>query len=307
MWMKVTREFPHASQDTNASIEAYHNVMKKKQALSKKTLRSKRLDWLIWFLTGELAGHYWYLDLLKSKGIIRNEYKDKFINKVVSRALEIHPSDVTTVHGGDHVIVFDRSHGNDVSYVVTGAGSEWADCNCPKDGQVNLCKHIVRVFQFLSGASNEQLVQICHNYFDSFFGGTWELPLDLPASETSGLMCFPEIDDKREDIVQKRHVEPHVTCAPPSGLHVDVSRQIACEMKKLEEMAGSNTILQNHLLSGIMDLQGRILQLRATLAEEIHNPCDPLVSLTGTSNSQKRLKPLCEHVLGRPQKSRKKD
>lgn len=69
MWIKVASEFPHARQDTNATIESYHRFMKQRQALNKKTLMPRRLDWLIWMLTHDLANHYWYMNILKKMAI----------------------------------------------------------------------------------------------------------------------------------------------------------------------------------------------------------------------------------------------
>lgn len=49
--IKKTRKFLLADEDTNAAIEAYHNVVKQTQTLSKRTLRPKRPDSrLVWFL-----------------------------------------------------------------------------------------------------------------------------------------------------------------------------------------------------------------------------------------------------------------
>ena len=44
MWIKATREYPHAGQDTNSAIESYHGHMKQRQTLSKKILKPKRFD-----------------------------------------------------------------------------------------------------------------------------------------------------------------------------------------------------------------------------------------------------------------------
>jgi hypothetical protein len=53
--------------------------MKQRQALNKKTLKPKILDWLIWMLTEDLVGYYCYIDFLKRQGHIKNIRRNELI------------------------------------------------------------------------------------------------------------------------------------------------------------------------------------------------------------------------------------
>jgi len=65
-------------------------------------------------------------------------------------------------------------------------------------------------------------------------------------------------------------------------------------------MITNNSMLQNHSLSNILELQGKILKLKGGIHEIVHNHVDSFMPIEGIENSQEQLKPLCEVTLGRP-------
>jgi hypothetical protein len=60
MWVTGFPNIPHAGQDTNAAVESYHANMKSILLSSREHLSARRMDWLIYHLTGDVFTHYWY-------------------------------------------------------------------------------------------------------------------------------------------------------------------------------------------------------------------------------------------------------
>jgi hypothetical protein len=58
LWMVGVRKLPHSNQDTQASIESYHGVLKHWFVLDTKSLKGHRIDRLVWRLTTTIACHY---------------------------------------------------------------------------------------------------------------------------------------------------------------------------------------------------------------------------------------------------------
>ncbi len=58
MWAKAMRNVPHAGQDTNNAIEAYHGSLKLRLSLQKRTLKGRRVDWFVYVLTIDAAAYY---------------------------------------------------------------------------------------------------------------------------------------------------------------------------------------------------------------------------------------------------------
>jgi hypothetical protein len=52
MWCKGARRIPYAGQNTNSAIESYHSLLKSILSSSKERFVGRRMDWLIFHLTG---------------------------------------------------------------------------------------------------------------------------------------------------------------------------------------------------------------------------------------------------------------
>jgi len=58
LWMVGIQKVPHSNQDTQASIESYHGVLKRWFVLDRKSFKGHKIDWLVWRLTTTIARHY---------------------------------------------------------------------------------------------------------------------------------------------------------------------------------------------------------------------------------------------------------
>ena len=165
MWSKAIREYPHIRQDTNSNIESYHDFMKQRQELSMKTLKPKRLDWLIWMFTKYLARHYWYINFLKSQWYIKNIHKDEIIQNMILISIDISIDDVVFFTSKlKPIIISNRSHGPDIKYLVCDSDTEWASYRCIRASQINICKHILRALHIMTGLDDLQLLMVCISF-----------------------------------------------------------------------------------------------------------------------------------------------
>ena len=71
MWCVGARRILHARQ--NDVIESYHCNLKSVLNSAKERFVSRRMDWLIYHLTGDVLTHYWYSVQCKAFGFIRNK------------------------------------------------------------------------------------------------------------------------------------------------------------------------------------------------------------------------------------------
>ena len=58
MWCVGARRIPHAGQNTNVAIESYHSNLKSILHSANKRFVGRRMDWLIYHLTGDVVIHY---------------------------------------------------------------------------------------------------------------------------------------------------------------------------------------------------------------------------------------------------------
>ena len=79
MWCVGARKIPHAGQNTNAAIESYHSILKSILTSTKERLVGRRMDWLIYHLTGDVVTHYWYGVQCKAFGFVRNKRHEGII------------------------------------------------------------------------------------------------------------------------------------------------------------------------------------------------------------------------------------
>jgi len=89
LWMAGVRRMPHSNQNTQASIESYHGVLKHWLALDTKGLKGCRIDWLVWQLTTTIARHYMHTLEMKKKGFIKNKVMEAIITRSVEKAVII--------------------------------------------------------------------------------------------------------------------------------------------------------------------------------------------------------------------------
>ena len=73
MWVVGDRKIPHAGQDTTAAIESFHSNMKTVLRQSKKKLIGRRMDWLVYELTGNVIEKYDYSHWCKQNSFVKNK------------------------------------------------------------------------------------------------------------------------------------------------------------------------------------------------------------------------------------------
>ena len=83
MWCTASRNIPHAGQNTNAAIELYHSNLKSILKSTKERFNGRRMDWLIYHLTGEVVTHYWYGVQCKAFGFIRNRNQEGIVTSAI--------------------------------------------------------------------------------------------------------------------------------------------------------------------------------------------------------------------------------
>jgi hypothetical protein len=111
----------------------------------RKQLRSRRVDWLCWYLTTTLVDKILHLQHLKRAGFKRNTAMEIQITKSVKAALQISSAAVKPPERADEPAFVKSSAQDTVEYTVCGAGTADASCTCTYFQRGNLCKHIIKV------------------------------------------------------------------------------------------------------------------------------------------------------------------
>ncbi|MCO5547475.1 hypothetical protein L7F22_000925 [Adiantum nelumboides] len=140
MWIRASRMMEHANQETNGSIEAYHDILKSKFLCGRRTIHG-----LIKRLLCSCHSYFWYQEMLKDTGFKRNFAIMDVVKNSLACALEM-PDEYVRFHGDDpkHAKVLSLSKQLHF-YTVLNADVEWATCNCNWAIRGNLCKHQVKV------------------------------------------------------------------------------------------------------------------------------------------------------------------
>ena len=148
MWCKGARRIPHAGQNTNSAIESYHSLLKSILSSSKERFVGRRMDWLIFHLTGDVITHYWYGVQCKAFGFVRNKHHEGLVCSAIIRASEI--PDRNVFISIDKSIAYVKSVNNmPKTWTIYSPDSEWAQCDCPVAQEGMICKHTVKVFKML--------------------------------------------------------------------------------------------------------------------------------------------------------------
>ena len=164
MWVRASRIVPHSGQDTNGAIEAYHGVLKYKFLGGSKLMRGRRVDWLLHKLTTTCLPYYWYVQMLKDNGFVRNNAIEKVVLNSYERALTI-PDDSVTFHEHESgATAFVQSVSSpSLLHIVYNADSKWACCTCTWAELGNICKHQLKVLK-MTGISHNIMLQQCMDF-----------------------------------------------------------------------------------------------------------------------------------------------
>ena len=145
MWVKGCRDFPHANQETNNSVESYHCFLKSKFLYDRRKKCARRMDWLLYQLLKNVEPYYRFRDILKEAGYLNNYKKEKVFESSMEKAKQIPDSDCwphESISNGYWV----RSQTNrDKKYLVTWYRMNIIGCDCPWSLRGNTCKHAIKV------------------------------------------------------------------------------------------------------------------------------------------------------------------
>jgi hypothetical protein len=110
-----------------------------------KQLRSRRVDWLCWYLTKVLVDKVLHFQHVKQAGFKRNAAMEALVTASVRAAVDISDACVKLSEGDDAPAFVKSSASASIEYSVCGAGTAEASCTCVYFQRGNLCKHIIKV------------------------------------------------------------------------------------------------------------------------------------------------------------------
>jgi hypothetical protein len=243
MWVTSFRNIPHAGQDTNAAVESYHANMKSILSEARQKFQGRRMDWLIYELTGDVHTHYWYAVQCKLYGFVANRNAERIVASAVLRARGIPDHLIRLFPGGQDIAqVMSINHYPQV-YTILAPGEEWAQYNCPWADRGNICKHAVKVFQLIhSDVRETDLIRQ---------KGTWR---GTPAArfDTSGVDAFGGGESHVQESKNTYKTGPTVT-------ETDNVAALHALHEEIEELVRENPDLLLHALYHARRSKGKIL------------------------------------------------
>ena len=104
-------------------------------------------------LTGSVPIYYWYRQIMKNVGFIKNCTIEEIVENSFEKALK--KPDDNVIHDEEHVgfnKVQSMSSPN-VYYKVYGSNTQWACCTCKKAEMGDICKHQMKIFLLKNNSS----------------------------------------------------------------------------------------------------------------------------------------------------------
>ncbi|KAG9454559.1 hypothetical protein H6P81_007463 [Aristolochia fimbriata] len=146
-WIKALKNLPLASQETSAALEFYHHQLNRRLLNEKDSNVYQRADWLVDKLATKVHSYYW-LDEYSRKDDFARYQKDEWKSGLTfwHRASQIPDSNVIVEQSYAKV---SSRHNAEKIHIVRNPGSEFAICDCDWSRMGNLCKHVIKVSQFL--------------------------------------------------------------------------------------------------------------------------------------------------------------
>lgn len=118
------------SRRTHTAIEFFHLILKAVLRQSKKKLVGRRMDWLIYELTGNVMEKYDYNDWSKKNGFVENKkIREMVVNSIIqAQAVPDLYVVMPQFEGGSAWVKSSkREH---IVYAVHNPCTEWAQCEC---------------------------------------------------------------------------------------------------------------------------------------------------------------------------------
>ena len=325
MWCVGARRIPHAGQNTNAAIESYHSNLKSVLNSAKERFVGRRMDWLIYHLTGDVLTHYWYSVQCKAYGFICNKKQEGIVASAIMGANDIPASNVLICMDADVAYVMSVNNRPKI-WTIKCPDSEWAQCDCPVAKEGMICKHTVKVFKMLHpGFVDGAIVREAGTRHGTLRGtpiatcyaglSQQSTEIYVPDDVAAPLQVQPVVED---NVLQLDIDEEHTTLGP---LHVDSENPSQfdsqfSQMDSFNEMplsqessshaplpatahniystlamkAEQHPVLQNHLIAGLRHIRGKQDQLIAQGVTQM--PMTPTTTLfpaiTGDNSLKRR-------------------
>ena len=265
MWVVGHRNLPYAGQDTNAAIESYHSNLKATLRASKGRAHGRRLDWVIYELTGEILSHYWYQAMRKQHGFVPNLKQEQFVINAVLKAREIPDSCVTLPIADDGPALVTSKNNPSKLYSVYSPDCEWGCCDCVWALKGNICKHQVKVLMILHPSLAEgTITRYCGSLAGTTEGGRGNM-LDP-------VLHFPE------DGTDTGALCPTPSRVHPSGSQYltqtrdDMEKRVRNLTKEFMNAATGDSFLLKHLLADLHIVRGKQQTLLAQIKHGLVEP-----------------------------------
>ena len=268
MWVVGHRNLPYAGQDTNAAIESYHSNLKATLRASKGRAHGRRLDWVIYELTGEILSHYWYQSMRKQHGFVPNLRQEQFVINSVLKAREIPDSCVTLPIADDGPALVTSKNNPSKLYSVYSPDCEWGCCDCVWALKGNICKHQIKVLMILHPSLAEgTITRYCGSLVGTTEGGRGNM-LD-PA------VHFPD------DCAVTTPLCPTPTPLRPGGSQSvtqsaqDLEKQARNLAEEFMNVATGDRFLLEHLTADLHVVRGKQQTLLAQISHGLVEPSQP--------------------------------
>ena len=157
---KKSLKFPHANQESNASIEAYHFPIKSHYLSVHAKKCKRRMDWLIHTLLHRIEPFYKNKRYLQLSGFVTNFKKERYYRTALERSKTIPDSDC---YPYDLLNTYKiRSQSDPMKwYIVRKFGSDLHVCDCQWAQRGNTCKHVLKILDLIKrnqANKNDQVV-----------------------------------------------------------------------------------------------------------------------------------------------------
>lgn len=270
MWVVGDRRIPHAGQDTTAAIESFHSNLKAVLRQSRRKLMGRRMDWLIYELTGNVIEKYDYSHWCKLNGFVKNKKQRQVMVNSINQANSIPDNNVILPErpgGPAYVKSSKRGH---ITYAVYNPCTEWAVCQCVHSQKGNICKHQVKVLKMTRPDLAEGKIA---RYLGSLRGTAQGGMTNLLQgnSQLPNTAGFPDND------VPSEHDTEDVI--PGASIHRDLGERWVDDFDrmhqlvlKLLEKAYRQPLLARHLDAGLRNIDATLSRLEADIEAGMLHP-----------------------------------
>ncbi len=174
-------------------------------------------------------------------------------------------------------------------YQVTNAGSANASCTCP-EGQLHyICKHMVKVISVSQGFSGAQIIQALGTRAGSTQEGLAHLYSKTASESLPQTDALTELDStfaltssEPEAAAQPAPVPAPASIPAPAHDSTACHQQIQTAVNRMWDMAAGDAEMQQHLLSQINSLEGKLAAIQASHATGTAHPMATLSRVQDT-------------------------